>query len=71
MYYLQPLFSDVTFKAEGTLVHSHKLVLCTRCDVMSSMLTGGSQINTVSMKVLDVVQNSALAKMYSRHKGVT
>ena len=46
----QPLFSDVTFRVEGTLVHSHKLVLCSRCEVMSAMLTGGfaeSQSNEV------------------------
>ena len=31
-------------------MHSHKVVLCTRCDVMSAMLTGGfaeSQSNEV------------------------
>ena len=39
------------FRVEGTLVHSHKLVLCTRCEVMSAMLTGGfaeSQRNEVN-----------------------
>ena len=38
-----PFLSDVAFRVEGTLVHSHKLVLCTRCEVMSAMLTGGLQ----------------------------
>jgi hypothetical protein len=54
---MQPLFSDVTFRVEGTLVHSHKLVLCTRCDVMSAMLTGGfaeSQSNEVYTNILIV-----------------
>ena len=35
------LFSDVKFRVEGEVVYAHKLVLCTRCEVMSAMLTGG------------------------------
>ena len=51
---VQPLFSDVSFSVEGTIIHSHKLVLCTRCDVLSAMLTGGfveSQSNEVNFAV--------------------
>jgi len=35
------LLSDVSFCVEGEKVCAHKLVLCTRCDVMAAMLTGG------------------------------
>ena len=34
------LFSDVTFSVEGESIAAHKLVLCSRCDVMSAMLSG-------------------------------
>ena len=46
----QSLLSDVSFRVEGKIVHAHKLVLCTRCDVMSAMFSGGfveSQSNEV------------------------
>ena len=48
----QPLLSDVSFRVEGELVHAHKLVLCTRCEVMAAMLSGAfqeSQASEVSM----------------------
>ena len=37
----KPLLSDIRFLVEGETVHAHKLMLCTRCEVMSAMLTGG------------------------------
>ena len=45
------LFSDVRFKVEGETVHAHKLVLCTRCDVLSAMLTGGFMESEISTEV--------------------
>lgn len=48
------LFSDVRFCVEGEKVYAHRLVLCTRCDVMAAMLTGGfmeSGISEVSLLV--------------------
>jgi Rho family protein len=35
------LFSDVTFSVEGESIAAHKLVLCSRCEVMEAMLSGG------------------------------
>ncbi len=35
------LLSDVRFRVEGRMVSAHRLVLCTRCEVMAAMLTGG------------------------------
>lgn len=37
----QELFSDVQFRVDGETVFAHKLMLCTRCDVMAAMLSGG------------------------------
>lgn len=35
------LFSDIRFRVDGETVFAHKLVLCTRCEVMAAMLSGG------------------------------
>ncbi|XP_064402041.1 rho-related protein racA-like isoform X2 [Halichondria panicea] len=37
------LFSDVCFLVEGVVVPAHRLVLTTRCEVMSAMLSGAFQ----------------------------
>lgn len=34
------LFSDVVFSVAGVTIPAHKLVLCSRCEVMSAMLSG-------------------------------
>lgn len=52
LFLSKQLFSDVRFRVEGEKVYAHRLVLCTRCDVMAAMLTGGfkeSGISEVSM----------------------
>ena len=36
----QPLFSDVTFRVGNIAIPAHKIVLTTRCEFMSVMLTG-------------------------------
>ena len=56
----------MSFNVEGTIVHSHKLVLCTRCDVLSAMLTGGfveSQSNEVNLAICPIYATS-LRKFY-------
>lgn len=40
IFFNKPLFSDVQFLVEGQRVYAHKLVLCTRCEVMAAMLSG-------------------------------
>ena len=60
IFTLQPLFSDVTFNVDGALVHSHKLVLCTRSEVMATMFASRfkeSQPNTVSIIIELITMN--------------
>ena len=40
------LFSDITFSVEGRTMSAHKIILCTRCEVMSAMLSGGFMEST-------------------------
>ncbi|XP_064386490.1 rho-related protein racA-like [Halichondria panicea] len=42
------LFSDVCFLVEGVVVPAHRLVLTTRCEVMSAMLSGAFQESTAN-----------------------
>ncbi len=44
----QGLFSDVCFLVEGVVVPAHRLVLTTRCEVMSAMLSGAFQESTAN-----------------------
>ena len=48
LFLSKQLFSDVRFRVEGEKVYAHRLVLCTRCDVMSAMLTGGFKESGIS-----------------------
>lgn len=40
------LFSDVKFSVDGVSICAHKLVLCSRCDVMAAMLNGSFMEST-------------------------
>ena len=40
LFFHKPLLSDVHFLVEGQLVPAHRLVLSTRCEVMTAMLSG-------------------------------
>ena len=57
LFFNKPLMSDVQFCVEGQLVHAHKLVLSTHCEVLGAMLTGGfaeSNVQEVSIILLDL-----------------
>jgi Rho family protein len=41
LYFNKPFMSDVQFLIEGQVVHAHKIVLASRCDVLGAMLMGG------------------------------
>jgi len=68
------LLSDVSFCVEGEKVCAHKLVLCTRCDVMAAMLTGGfMESGTSKIEIPDVSLENFLALLeylYTDHSPI-
>ncbi|XP_064392713.1 rho-related protein racA-like isoform X2 [Halichondria panicea] len=65
------LFSDVCFLVEGVVVPAHRLVLTTRCEVMSAMLSGAFQESTANqISVPDIPLDtfvSFLEYLYTDH----
>lgn len=54
LFFNKTFLSDVEFLVEGEVIHAHKIVLATRCDVLGAMLTGGfAETNTPQVRSLN------------------